>query len=336
MPFHYPFSICPIPGQAQEVADGVFWLRMPLPFALDHVNLWLIEDEGGYCAVDTGYALAETQAAWRQALEGKRLTRLWVTHFHPDHLGLAAWLEERYEAPLAMTQGEFLTAHLVWAGIAPFDFATMIEFYRRHGLDEARAAALRARGNAYRQGVTKLPTRFQRVFDGDVIRIGRHDWRVIVGFGHAPEHMSLYCEALGVLIAGDMLLPKISTNVSSYAAAPIFDALDQFLSSLMRFHDLPDDTLVLPAHGLPFHGHRERIAALVAHHAARCDELALACRDTPRSAADLLDVLFGRAITDAHQTMFAMGEAIAHLIHLERKGVLSAHEENGVIRYRSV
>lgn len=336
MSLSYPISRLPSPGETLPVAPGIFWLRMPLPFALDHVNLWLIEDESGFCAVDAGFALPQTQAAWESLLSGRRLSRQIITHFHPDHFGLSAWLEERFGAPVAMAQGEYLTAHLVWAGIPPFDFASMVAFYRRHGLDEARCAAIEQRGNAYRRGVPRLPQRFDRLIDGEAIRIGRHDWRVIVGYGHSPEHVSLYCEKLRVLIAGDMALPKISTNVSSYAAAPIFDALDLFLSSLDRFAALPGETLVLPAHGLPFRGLGARIAELRAHHAARCKELERACRDEAKSAAELLPVLFGRPIDDPHQTLFAMGEAIAHLIHLEKKGVLMRQEENGVIRHRTL
>lgn len=333
MPLDYPFANLPAPGEPFPVAEGVYWLRMPLPFALDHVNLWLVEDEEGWCAIDTGIALPETRAAWESALAGRRLCRQIVTHFHPDHLGLAAWLEERFAVPLAMTQGEYLTAHLVWAGLPPFDVATMVDFYRRHGLDEERCRAIAERGNAYRRGVPQLPKTFHRLLDGDVVRIGRHDWRVIVGYGHAPEHASLYCDELRLLIAGDMLLPRISTNVSAYAAAPILDALDLFLASLDRFAGLPAEVLVLPAHGRPFRGHRARIEELKAHHAARCDELIAACADGPQCAAELLPVLFGRPIEDAHQTLFAMGEAIAHLVHLEKKGILRRFEAGGIIRF---
>jgi glyoxylase-like metal-dependent hydrolase (beta-lactamase superfamily II) len=344
MQIDYPFDQLPEPGAALAVADGVHWLRMPLPFALDHINLWLLEDGAGLVAVDTGIALDPVKDAWRAVLAGARensalagrcLTRLIVTHFHPDHVGLAAWLEAETGAPLWMTQGEYLTAHLVAAGIAPFGVATMLDFFRAHGLDAERLAALEKRGNAYKRGVPELPATFQRLAAGDTLAIGGRDWRVIVGYGHAPEHASLYCEALGVLIAGDMLLPRISTNVSVFAANPQGDPLGLFLASIERLTALPEDTLVLPSHGRPFRGLHARVAQLAAHHEERCADLLAACAVRPQSAAELLPVLFGRPIEDAHQTMFAMGEAIAHLNHLEIQRRLERTIENGIIRYAS-
>ena len=333
----YPFDHLPAAGATIEVADGIHWLRMPLPFALDHINLWLLADDqdgnAGWTTVDTGIALDPVKEAWNSVLAGRRLTRQIVTHFHPDHLGLAGWLESETGAPLWMTQGEFLTAHVVAAGLPPFDVATMVAFFHRHGLDAERCAAIEKRGNAYRRGVPAIPATFRRLIDGDTVAIGRHGWRVIVGHGHAPEHASLYCEELNILIAGDMLLPRISTNVSAYASAPEIDMLGLFLDSLEQIAELPDDALVLPSHGRPFRGLRMRVAELRRHHADRCDELLAACAQGPRCAGELLTVLFGRPIDDPHQAMFAMGEAIAHLKHLERQRRLERSEENGIIRF---
>lgn len=340
MQIEYPFETPPAAGAAIPVASGIEWLRMPLPFALDHINLWLLEDGEGFAAVDTGIALDTVKDAWKSALAGRRLNRQIVTHFHPDHLGLAAWLEAETGAPLWMTQGEYLTAHLIAAGVSPFGIPAMLEFFRAHGLDETRLAALDQRGNAYRRGVPAIPASYRRILAGDVLRIGANDWRVIIGYGHAPEHASLYCPALGVLIAGDMLLPRISTNVSAYAAAPDYDALGAYLASLERLTELPADTLVLPSHGRPFRGLHARVAELQRHHAERCADLLAACRDQARSAGELIAVLFGRPIEDAHQTMFAMGEAIAHLNYLENqpdpRQRLERQHENGIIRYRAV
>lgn len=329
----HPFEQLPATGATIEVADGVHWLRMPLPFALDHINLWLLEDGEGWTAIDTGIALDPVKDAWKSVLQGRRLSRQIVTHFHPDHLGLAGWLAEETGAPLWMTQGEYLTAHVVAAGLPPFDMGTMIEFFRRHGLGADGVAGLEKRGNAYRRGVPSIPATFQRLIDGERLGIGRHTWRVIVGHGHAPEHASLYCAELGVLIAGDMLLPRISTNVSAYAAAPHLDMLGLYLDSLERLTMLPTDTLVLPSHGLPFRGLHARVIELKRHHADRCAELLSACAAGPRCAAELLTVLFGRPIEDPHQTMFAMGEAIAHLNHLESQNRLQRRSEDGIVRY---
>ena len=187
MPIDHPHVQPPDASATLEVARGVHWLRMPLPFALDHINLWLIEDGDGFTAVDTGIAMDAVKAAWKSALAGRHLNRQIVTHFHPDHLGLAAWLEAETGAPLSMTQGEYLTAQAIAAGIPPFDVASMVQMFRRHGLDAERSNALEARGNAYRRGVPAIPTTFEPLFEGDRLKIGIHEWQVIVGHGHAPE-----------------------------------------------------------------------------------------------------------------------------------------------------
>jgi glyoxylase-like metal-dependent hydrolase (beta-lactamase superfamily II) len=329
----YPFDSLPEAGATLEVAPGIRWLRMPLPFALDHINLWLVADGEDWTAVDTGICLDPVKDAWRKVLATHRLTRQIVTHFHPDHLGLAAWLEEETSAPLWITLGEYTTAQLILGQVAGYGVPAMVDFFRSHGLDEERLAALDKRGNAYKRGVPTLPMTYRRMHDGESIVIGAHAWRVIVGHGHAPEHASLYCADLGVLISGDMMLPRISTNVSAWSTAPTVDALGQFLASIEALRKLPADTLVLPSHGRPFRGLHERIDQLVAHHDARCDALMTATEGTAKSAAELIPVLFEREIADAHQAMFAMGEAIAHLIHLEQTRSMKRVTVNGIVRF---
>lgn len=332
-----PWTQAPAGGQRFAVADGVYWVRMPLPFVLDHVNLWLLDDGETLAAVDTGYALDEVRTHWQTLLagDGRALRRLVLTHCHPDHLGLAAWLAERHGARIHMTQGEFLGAQAIWHQLPGHRVEDMVAQFRAHGLDETRLDALAGRGNAYRRGVPALPTTYRRLIDGDRLRIGAHEWEVITGYGHAPEHASLYCAALGVLISGDMLLPRISTNVSVYAATPDDDPLGRFLDSLQRIINLPADTLVLPSHGRPFRGIRTRIDQLVEHHRARCAELLAAC-ETPRSAGELLNTLFPREL-DTHQVMFAMGEAIAHLNHLAARGALRGQAgSDGIVRFARI
>jgi glyoxylase-like metal-dependent hydrolase (beta-lactamase superfamily II) len=332
----YTHETLPAPGDAIEVAPGVRWLRMPLPFALDHVNLWLIGDGAdAWAAVDTGIALDPVKEAWRKVLAGHKLSRQIVTHFHPDHVGLAAWLEQETGAPLWMTQGEYATAQLIKHQIAGYGIPAMTAFFRLHGLDEERAAAIDKRGNAYGRGVPELPATFRRMFEGEEFAIGQHVWRVIPGFGHSAEHASLYSAELGILVSGDMLLPRISTNVSAFAAAPEADALGSYLASIDRFRSLPEDTLVLPSHGKPFRGLHERIQQLHAHHEERCGVLLDACAGRPQSAAELLPALFERDIADPHQTMFAMGEAIAHLIYLEQTHAMTRISDDDTIRFVS-
>lgn len=332
----FPHPEAPAPGAVREIAPGVRWLRMRLPFALDHINLWMLEDGDGWTLVDTGLADAPTRAHWEQvfaATGARAVRRVLVTHFHPDHAGNAGWLCERFGAPLWITQGEYLTAHAVRAGAAGFVAEATLGLFRAHGLDEARLGQLGMRGNQYRRLVGELPTQYRRILEGESIGVGGRAWRVITGYGHAPEHASLYCEALNVVISGDMLLPKISTHVGVWPTDPEGDPLGYFLRSIRRYRELPQDVLVLPSHGLPFRGAQARVAQLEEHHETRLAELLTACGEAPRSAADVLALIFRRPL-DTQQMFFAMGEAIAHLHYLERAGRLRRMRgEDGVSRF---
>lgn len=336
MSLHYPHAHPPAEGDLLEVAPGVFWLRMPLPFQLNHINLWLLKDGEGWTIVDTGFAEDHVRDMWSRILErlDGPVTRLIVTHFHPDHLGLATWLMEKTGAKLFMTTGEFLTAHAVYGEVGGYGARFMVEQFRQHGLDQARLEKFATRGSGYRKSVPALPEHYRRLKAGDPVTVDRKNWEILIGYGHSPEHMALYCAELGVLISGDMLLPRISTNISVPAATPEADALRWYLDSLDEMaRKIPAETLVLPSHGLPFIGVQARVGALHAHHEERLHALENSCQDAPQSAAGLLDVLFGRAL-DTHQTMFAMGEAIAHLNYLEQAGRLTRIVGNdGIISY---
>ena len=340
-PLEYPFRDPPAPGATLEVAPGVHWLRMPLPFQLEHINLWLLEDgagtEPGWTIVDCGVADEATRAVWERhfavTLNARPVRRVVVTHFHPDHAGNAAWLCERLGAELWMTQAEYLTAHAVRSGIAGYTPQATLALFRANGLDDARQKAMSARGHAYVRHVPDFPLSFHRYMDGERIALGSRRWRVMAGYGHAPEHASLYCEQSKVLISGDMLLPRISTNVSVWAVDPLGNPLKLFLESIERYRLLPSDALVLPSHGLPFRGAHSRVAELAAHHRARLAELETACSDLPRSANDLVEVLFRRKL-DVHQLFFAMGETIAHLHYLHYSGRLERQVGgDGVARF---
>jgi len=324
----------PEPGTALEVAPGILWVRMPIPTPLGHVNLWLLRDGDAWTAVDTGIATPEAKAAWARLLEGHRLHRVIATHFHPDHLGLAGWLQELTGAPLWMTFGEYATAQLFFHGIAGFAPEATQAFFRLHGLEEGRLQTRAMGSNLYRLGAPSLPATFQPIREDEHLRIGGRDWRVLCGQGHSPDHASLHCAEAGVLISGDMLLPRISTNVSAFAAIPESDPLGLFLDSLDRLAVLPAGTLVLPSHGVPFQGLPTRIEQLKAHHGARCAALQVACAARPQTAAELIPVVFERPITDPFQTLFAMGECLAHLFYLEHRGLLQREQDGEVVRFR--
>jgi glyoxylase-like metal-dependent hydrolase (beta-lactamase superfamily II) len=335
----YPFASPPAPGETLEVAPGIAWLRMQLPFALDHINLWLLRESDRCTLVDTGLGDAATRELWDRhcatTLRGRPLDRVVATHCHPDHLGNASWLSRRFGVPVTITAAEYLTAHAMHGQTSGYAVADSCALFGSHGVSDEHLAALAARGNRYRVGVPELPASFDRLFPGTTIRLAGSDWRIIGGYGHSPEHAALHSPDRRVLISGDMLLPRISTNVSVWPAEPYADPLGRFLSSLAAFDALPPDTLVLPSHGLPFRGIAARVRALREHHAARLAELvdAIAAADAALSAADLVPVLFRREL-DLQQRFFAIGEAIAHLNHLAAARTLAREtDDEGRVRF---
>lgn len=338
----------PLPGTIIEVADGLRWIRLPLPFALDHVNVWLLRDtfEGrdGWTLIDCGVARDDTKALWEQifehCLDGLPIVRVLVTHMHPDHVGLAGWLCERWQAPLWMTMTDFFVATLWSSGQSKRGARggeSAVEHFKRHGLaDKAHLDTIRERSGYYPSLVPTMPEHYRRVTDGEVIRIGDRDWRVIIGYGHAPEHISLYDAGTNIFIAGDMVLPRISTNVSVFDYEPDGDPLRLYLESLYKYEPLPTDTYVLPSHGRPFKGLHERIQQQRDHHRDRLAEVVQACREGGKTTADIVPVLFHRKL-DTHQLTFAMGEALAHLNMLLFRGDLTRRTgEDGLIRFYSV
>ncbi|WP_296000897.1 MBL fold metallo-hydrolase [Rugamonas sp.] len=347
---HYPLGDeVPAVGAVVDIAPGVRWLRMPLPFALDHINLWLLVDrfgdaagdvdaDAGWTVVDCGVASDATMAGWASifatGLDDLPLQRVLATHCHPDHIGLADWLSRRWQAPLWMTTGEYVFARMMSAALPGVDGSAALPHFQRHGLRDAdMLEKMQSRKNYYPSLVPAVPDCYTRMQDGQLVAIGDHEWRVITGFGHAPEHASLYCAKLNILISGDMVLPRISTNVSVFAIEPEANPLTLYLDSLDKFADLPDDVLVLPSHGKPFRGLHTRIAQLRAHHVARLAEVMEACQ-TWQSAADIVPLMFNRAL-DAHQLSFALGEALAHLHALWYDRLLRRKKDHdGVIRFR--
>ncbi len=322
---HYPYDqVLPTTGELFMLRPGLAWLRMPLPFALDHINLWLLQDGDEWCAVDCGIDSPATRAAWQQIFTGngeqRRLSQVISTHCHPDHVGLAHWLCEQFGVRLRMSLGEYASARLMSAGLPGTDHQSAIAHFQRHGIDEVQLAMMQARQNHYPSLVPTMPANYARLQDGDEIRVGEYCWRVITGFGHAPEHVSLYCEALQILISGDMVLPRISTNVSVFALEPEANPLQLYLDSLSKFQDLPARTLVLPSHGKPFIGLHTRITQLRQHHDLRLQEVRQACV-TEQSAAQIVPIMFQRQL-DAHQLNFALGEALAHLNKLWYDNIL--------------
>lgn len=341
----YPFGdSLPQLGHTMRVAEGVRWLRMRLPFALDHINLWLLRDRqdgrDGWTVVDCGIDDGRTRAAWEQVfaheLQGLPVLRVICTHMHPDHIGLAHWLTERWSCRLWISATDWNAARVTSSAIGDaHSGGDAADFYARHGLNDPVALdEVRARSNVYASMVRQVPAQFRRLMDGMSLQIGEHAWRCIAGYGHAPEHIALFCPALNVLISGDMVLPRISTNISVYDTEPEANPLPLYLNSIRAMRAaLPADALVLPSHGKPFTGLHRRIEQLLAHHDERCAEVLQACAGAPRTAAELLPLLFKRDL-DMQQTTFALGEAVAHVHALQGDGQLrQLPAEDGVLRY---
>lgn len=349
-PIQYPWGdALPLTGEAMSLRPGLLWVRMPLPFALNHINLWALEDpqgdQPGWTVVDAGIASEPIRLAWETLWQGPLssgpLRRMLVTHMHPDHVGNADWLIEHFSpkgqtAALWMSATDHLAALQACEATSSQGGDRAAAFFASHGLSRPEdLARIRERSGYYRALVPSVPRAHRRLIDGLCIDIGGRSWRCIAGHGHSPEHIALYCEADRLLISGDMLLPSISTNVSVYAMEPEGDPLGLFLSSITQMLSLPDDTLALPSHGRPFTGIHARIHQLRQHHDDRLAEVMQACRQAPSTAADMLPVLFRRPL-DLHQTTFAMGEAVAHLNHLWHRGDLRRIlDANGVWRFEA-
>ena len=337
----YPAPEPPEPGKAIEIAPGILWARIPLPFRLNHINVYLIDDGDGWAVLDTGIGNDATRAVWTALvdgpLRGRRLTRLIVTHFHPDHIGLAGWLCERFELPLLTSQTSYLACANISLSPGALDAKTYRDFYLRHGLDPETTRRVTTQGHNYLKMVSGLPPTFQRLVAGDTIAIGGRSFDVLTGNGHAPEQVMLYCRADDIFLAADQVLAKITPNISVWAVDPQGDPLGLYVRSLREIKaQIPADALVLPGHQLPFYGLHTRSDELIAHHHARCALIAEACRAAPRSAAELVPVIFHLQL-DPHQMSFAFSEVQAHVNYMLRRGELvwledSEHVERVVAR----
>ena len=323
----FPFTAPPAPGEVIEARPGVFWARLALPFRLDHVNIYFVEDGAGLALIDTGIDNKASRDAWEALLAGplagRMLTRIIATHFHPDHIGLAGWLSERFDLRLAMSHTEYLMALNIRLDPSALKSEPYRGFYRSHGLTEESTEILLGNGLQYLRMVAPPPRTFLRIVAEDKVVIGGRVFEAITGAGHSPEQVMLYSRQDNLILCGDQVLAKISPNVSVEAMDPDGDPLGLYLRSLDKLkRTLPEGALVLPGHNLPFIGLHERADELAAHHEARCAAILEACRNAPQTVAELVPVIFGRPIDDPHQLVFAFGEALAHINFLIRAGRL--------------
>ncbi|ASJ72384.1 MBL fold metallo-hydrolase [Granulosicoccus antarcticus] len=338
----YLFDSVPAPAEIRSVCEGIQWIRLPLPFALDHVNCWLLGEPGEQVLVDTGVATSKSRALWQQHWGAKGADglasvpeKLLVTHFHPDHAGLAGWFGEA-GSQLYGSAVEIALSRSIWSRDDSEYAQEYARWYAENGIPEEAISQVLQKPNSYRLIVSEPPAAelWTCLEAGQVVELGGAQYRVLVGRGHAPDMLMLYRESDHVLIAADQILPRISPNVSVSTVLADQNPLQSFLDTLDELKVLPEDTLVLPSHGIPFRGLHARIGALQAHHEDRLAEVYQACRQ-PASAYDMFSVLFARKL-DAQQMSFALGESLAHLHFLEHQGSLTRQSCDGVDQFVQV
>jgi glyoxylase-like metal-dependent hydrolase (beta-lactamase superfamily II) len=339
----YPWDTHPEPGRTIEIAPGVRWLSMPMPGSLAHINLYLLEDREGWWVVDTGLSTPDVTNWWHEIfneeLGGQPVIGVICTHFHPDHIGQAAMITDYFKCPLYMTRSEYYQAR-AFSGSGGGHHSSWLgqDFYTRAGMPPeylTELAKMWEQRSAENMTMPTMPSGYERLEHGQILTIGNYDWRVVVGSGHSPEHACLYCASLKIMISGDQILPIITSNVSVHPTEPNANPLKDWMDSHDQFLSTPADTLVLPAHNLPFYGVRERLRGLISHHDDRMLAIEEACVE-PQIAKDLLPVLFAREL-DPRQMMMALGEAIAHLhLLMHRNRIERTLGEDGRYHFLSI
>ncbi|MDH4656850.1 MULTISPECIES: MBL fold metallo-hydrolase [unclassified Pseudomonas] len=338
---HYPCGAPPATGVPLEIAQGVHWVRLPLPASLGAINVWLLADDDGQALVDTGIFSEDSVALWEKLLAGPlvggRLTRILATHLHPDHVGMAGWLTRRTGCRLWMTRLEYLQCRMLAGDTGRAAPEDAVGFYHRAGWDDQALAAYGRRFGSFGRMLSPLPDSYRRVREGELVHIGEYNWEVVVGAGHSPEHACLYDARRKLLISGDQVLPRISSNVSVHPTEPDADPLGDWLHSLGKLRRrVPDAVLVLPSHNEPFHGLHARLTQLETDALDALDRLRQGLTE-PRRAVDVFPLLFSAKLRteDPSQLTLATGEAIAHLNHLLIRNEISVStDECGVAWYQ--
>ncbi len=339
----YPFEGPPARGDTLEVAPGVRWIRMPLPYTLNHINLYGIDDGEGWALVDTGTRTEQSAEVWREvfanAPDERPVSRVFVTHMHPDHVGMAGWFTRRFGIRLWMTRGEYMNCRVMLGDTGREAPPEAVAFYRQIGWSEAAVEHYRIRFGNFGKHIHAMPDSYRRLQDGEVIRIGAHDWQVVVGNGHSPEHACLYCPDLKLLISGDQVLPRISSNVSVHPTEPDANPMQDWMHSIDKLRRvIPADVLVLPAHGEVFRGLHVRLDKLERGQNIAFDRLRRTLAQ-PRKVSEMFGALFARAISSEDYSLLGMatGETMACLNYLMQRGeVRRMMGDDGVYVYQKV
>ncbi|MCW9032757.1 MAG: MBL fold metallo-hydrolase [Rhodospirillales bacterium] len=328
-----PFSDYPNRGQAQEITTGVLWIALPLPYPPGFVNVWLIDEGDSWTLVDTGMDTSMVRETWelvfKNVLKGRPISRLICTHSHEDHMGLAGWIQERYPAALWTTQAEWLFGRAVNGQGWGIDASA---FFLSAGMGKNLSKQFNGINHPYGDKSVPVPAQYTRIKENESLVIGGKNWKAIIGLGHSQEHLCLYCEELNLLISGDILLPEIFPVLCIFPNEPDEDSIEDYLDALPKFEKLPKDTLVLPAHGLPFKGLHQRITSTYKYHEEKLGNLLSAC-ETPISARQLILKLHPNRTHPKSQLMI-LSETIARLNHLRKKGAVKRHMTDNIWLYQ--
>jgi len=331
-PLRYPWETPPEHGKAIEVAEGVLWLRLPLPMKLDHVNCYALDDGDGWTIVDTGFDTKKTRAIWETVLagplSGKPVRRVVVTHHHPDHVGLAGWFQKKFDAELVTTRTAWLFARMLTLDDQDLPSEETLRHWKAAGMDpEIYAKRADERPFNFADIVYPMPLGFKRVKEGDVIRIGGRDWDVRIGNGHAPEHATFWSRNCDLVLSGDQILPSISSNLGVYATEPDADPVGDWLESCERLAAFArEEHLALGGHKVPFTGLPLRMKQLTDNHHGALERLIDYVRE-PKTAAECFSPLFKRSIGEGEYGL-ALVEALAHLNHLHQLGQVTREKRD--------
>ena len=326
----------PVPLEPIEVAEGILWFRLPMPIALDHINIYLLDDGDSWVLIDTGLADTKSIEIWtnilKKYLSKRPIQKIIGTHFHPDHVGLAGWLIERTDAEFWMTQIEWLSARQAYLTVDSGFSQVMSAFYKKANLKPDLIKIYEDIGNDYRSMVTPIPLEYERIEHSTSFKIGDRIWKPVFGSGHSPDHVSFYCEKDRIMLGGDMLLPRITPIIAVWWQEPNADPLKGYIEFLETLGSIDSDALILPAHNRPYKELQTRVTDLIFHHNERLEITYEACKNE-NSANSIMQKLFTRKL-DPFQTRFAIGETIAHINNLIKKGTLKRRlDDDGVYFY---
>jgi len=333
----FPLDVVPKAGTSYVINEHVRWVRMPLPMSLNHINLWMLGSGDQATLVDTGMHLDDTIKAWKDLIAQEQLTvtDVIVTHMHPDHIGMAGWFAKEHNASFSMSRTDYLMCRLLAADTGNHVPNEAVVFYTEAGMTAEQISSFLKRFGFFGSIIHPLPNAYKRLKDQDIIKINGVEWLVLSGSGHTMEHLCLFSKELNMFISGDQLLPTITSHVGVFPTEPDANPVEDWIASCHKFiAELPEDVMVLPAHGRPFLGAHKRLKALIHHHESSLDKLYDAVK-SPKRVVDIFSVLFRREIDDSNIIM-AAGEAIAHLNCLMNRGKIKKYIKDGQAWYEQI